>query len=226
MVTLLYHKRLDAAWTSAAQRLRAALAQECPSFRLPPASSPGEAEPAEEAASSAAGAGEPAAAAHGGSISGRADTTGASAAAKQSEQPSANSASHASAAAGGTAQPRQAQAAANGKAEALLDDAPLPGVLGRSRKQRIVLGRDFVTERLDVGGRTLTYRQAVHLQQTSSSHACTLSPARTLPAHHTNNFACLCCLQLAHSGTLPAGSWRAHSLSLTGPCASTCCSGQ
>ena len=46
------------------------------------------------------------------------------------------------------------QAAATALAERLA-----VGIIGRSRGQRVVIGRDWVTERLPVNGRTLAYRQ-------------------------------------------------------------------
>lgn len=59
-------------------------------------------------------------------------------------------------------------------------------VIGRSRKQRIVLTRDHVWERLDVDGRTLHYQQVENSFTQPNAHICQkmLSWAREVTAGH------------------------------------------
>jgi hypothetical protein len=42
----------------------------------------------------------------------------------------------------------------------LLRFAQVVGVIGRSKKQRIVCGRDFVVEKLNIDGKVIEYKQA------------------------------------------------------------------
>ena len=123
MVTMLYHKKLDDAWTQAAKKLRVALAADCSAFAAPAPSSKPHADGHSASAPEAQSAGADGPQVANGAPAGQADTGDAG------EEPE--------------------------------DSAALPGLLGRSRKQRIVLGRDFVTEQLHVGDRDLTYRRAL-----------------------------------------------------------------
>ncbi|BBI49561.1 hypothetical protein HORIV_19820 [Vreelandella olivaria] len=59
-------------------------------------------------------------------------------------------------------------------------------IIGRSRKQRIVLSRDHVWERLEVDGRTLHYQQVENSFTQPNAHICQkmLSWAREVTAGH------------------------------------------
>ena len=260
MVTLLYHKKLDAAWTSAAQQLRAALARDCPSFRVP-SSSPSQpaanghaatahaARPAPAAASQAASSEQPsgssqpaanghaapaepvpqAAAAASAAADGLADPStagstsqGAALAAEAvtTDKPAADAASRDGVqqhpvppdrVTDSTAAPEQPSPAAavsrdaeaGGEQAELLDDAPLPGLLGRARKQRIVLGRDHVTELMPVGERTLTYRYSPCFHPTALIRAQALGGTCTAHAAVNESLAHRSCARvlLAHFAT-------------------------
>ena len=138
MVTLLYHKKLDAAWRDAAQQLRSALASSCPSFQsaAAPQSLADGHTPPEPAAGQPKTAADPSAQQQGwgsGPQEGQADSTAADT-------------------------PPPPSTAANKDSLDQLDESPLPGLMGRSRGMRITLGRDFVTEQLPLGQRHLSYR--------------------------------------------------------------------
>jgi hypothetical protein len=104
MVTLIYHKQLDDAWTAAAAELRGRLVAALAAAGLMPAAS---------GATAAAAGGD-----------------GAEAAAATEE--------------GGAGQQGLA--------------GPMLHVIGRSRKQKVCLDADYVTERLQVNGREIVYR--------------------------------------------------------------------
>ena len=45
-----------------------------------------------------------------------------------------------------------------------LRPGPSIGIIGRSKNQKLVLGRDFLIEQMPVNGRQLLYKQVIHTQ--------------------------------------------------------------